>query len=53
MDARATLRDVVADQEFELTAVSAYPDWRQEAEAPDMAAGEAILSGKENLWRPS
>ena len=46
MDARVTLRDVVADQEFELTAVSAYPDWRQEAERL-MAAGEAILSGKE------
>ena len=46
MDARATLQDVVADQEFELTAVSAYPDWRQEAERL-MAADEAILSGKE------
>ena len=46
MDARVTLRDVVADQEFELTAVSAYPDWRHEAERL-MAAGEAILSGKE------
>ena len=45
MDARATLRNVVADQEFELTGVSAYPDWRQEAERL-MAAGEAILSGK-------
>ena len=46
MDARATLRDVVADQEFELTAVSAYPDWRQEAERLT-AVGETILSGKE------
>ena len=46
MDARASLRDVVADQEFELTAVSVYPDWRQEAERL-MAAGEAILSSKE------
>ena len=46
MDARATLRDVVADQEFELTGVSAYPDWRQEAERLT-EAGEAILSGKE------
>ena len=45
MDARATLRDVVADQEFELTAVSAYTDWRQEAERLT-AAGKAILSGK-------
>ena len=45
MDARATLQDVVADQEFELTGVSAYPEWRQEAERL-MAAGEAILSGK-------
>ena len=45
MDARATLRDVVADQEFDLTGVSAYPEWRQEAERL-MAAGEAILSGK-------
>ena len=46
MDARATLHDVTADQETERTAVSAYPDWRQEAERL-MAAGEAILSGKE------
>ena len=46
MDARATLRDVVADQEFERTTVSAYPDWRQEAERL-MAAGEAILSSME------
>ena len=46
MEARATLRDVVADQEFELTGVSAYPDWRQEAERLT-EAGEAILSGKE------
>ena len=44
MDARATLRDVVADQEIERTTVSTYPDWRQEAERL-MAAGEAILSG--------
>ena len=46
MDARASLRDVAADRENELTGVSAYPDWRQEAERL-MAAGEAILSGKE------
>ena len=46
MDVRATLRDVVADQEFELTGVLAYPEWRQEAERL-MAAGETILSGKE------
>ena len=45
MDARASLRDVAADQETELTGVSAYPDWRQEAERLT-AAGEAILSGK-------
>ena len=45
MDARAPLQDVAADQEIELTAVSAYPDWRQEAERLT-AAGEAILSGK-------
>ena len=32
--------------ENELTGVSAYPDWRQEAERLT-AAGEAILSGKE------
>ena len=37
--------DVAADQEIELTGVSAYPDWRQEAERLT-AAGEAILSGK-------
>ena len=46
MDARASLQDVAADQEIELTAVSAYPDWRQEAERL-MAAGEAILSDRE------
>ena len=45
MDARATLRDVAADHETELTGVPAYPDWRHEAERL-MAAGEAILSGK-------
>ena len=45
MDARASLQDVVADQDIELTGVSAYPDWRQEAERLT-AAGEAILSGK-------
>ena len=52
MDARASLQDVAADQEIELTGVSAYPDWRQEAERLT-AAGEAILSGKGNIWRPS
>ncbi len=46
MDARASLRDVAADREIELTGVSAYPDWRQEAERLT-AAGEAILSGKD------
>ena len=46
MDARASLQDVAADQVIELTGVSAYPDWRQEAERLT-AAGEAILSGKE------
>ena len=46
MDARASLLDVADDQEIELTGVSAYPDWRQEAERLT-AAGEAILSGKE------
>ena len=46
MDARASLHDVAADRENELTGVSAYPDWRQEAERLT-AAGEAILSGKE------
>ena len=45
MDARAPLHDVASDLETELTGVSAYPDWRQEAERL-MAAGEAILSGK-------
>ena len=46
MDARASLQDAAAAQDIELTRVSAYPDWRQEAERL-MAAGEAILSGKE------
>ena len=46
MDARASLQDVAADREIELTGVPAYPDWRQEAERLT-AAGEAILSNKE------
>ena len=46
MDARASLQHVAAYQDIELTGVSAYPDWRQEAERLT-AAGEAILSGKE------
>ena len=46
MDARASLQDVAADRKIELTGVSAYPDWRQEAERLT-AAGEAILSSKE------
>ncbi len=45
MEARASLQDVAADREFELTGVPAYLDWRQEAERLT-AAGEAILSGK-------
>ena len=45
MGARASLQDVAADRKIELTGVSAYPDWRQEAERLT-AAGEAILSGK-------
>ena len=46
MEARASLQDVAADREIELTGVPAYADWRQEAERLT-AAGEAILSGKE------
>ena len=46
MEARASLPDVAADREIELTGVSAYPGWRQEAERLT-AAGEAILSNKE------
>ena len=46
MDARASLQDVAADREIELTGVPAYADWRQEAERLT-AAGKAILSGKE------
>ena len=46
MDARASLQDVAADREIELTGVPAYADWRQEAERLT-AEGEAILSGKE------
>ena len=45
MDARASLQDVAADREIEMTGVTAYPDWRQEAERLT-AAGEAILFGK-------
>ena len=46
LDARASLQDVAADQVIEMAGVPAYADWRQEAERL-MAAGEAILSGKE------
>ena len=46
IDARASLQDVAADREIELTGVLADPDWRQEAERLT-AAGEAILSSKE------
>ena len=52
MDSRVSFQDSTADQEIGVTGVSAYPDWRQEAERLT-AAGEAILSGKGNLWRPS
>ena len=45
MGARASLQDVAADQEIELTGVPAYPDWRQEAERLT-AAGEAMLADK-------
>ena len=45
MDARASLQEVAADREIEMTGVTAYPDWRQEAERLT-AAGEAILFGK-------
>ena len=45
MEARASLQDVAADREIELTGVPAYADWRQEAERLT-AACEAILSGK-------
>ena len=46
MEARASLQDVAAGQEIELTSVPAYPEWRQEAERL-MAAGEAMLADKE------
>ena len=45
MGARASLQDVAADREIELAGVSAYADWRQEAERLT-AAGEAMLAGK-------
>ena len=45
VDSRVSFHDSTADQEIEVTGVSAYPDWRQEA-ARLTAAGEAILSGK-------
>ena len=51
MDARASLQDVVADQEIEVTGVSAYPDWRQEAERLK-AVGEAILSDQARCTVP-
>ena len=46
LDARASLQDIAADREIDLTGVLAYPDWRREAERLT-AAGEALLSGKE------
>ena len=46
MGARTSLQRDMGNQEIELTAVSAYPDWRQEAERLT-TAGKAILSGKE------
>ena len=46
MDARASLQHLAKDQGVEVTGVSAYPDWRQEAERLT-AAGEAILSDNE------
>ena len=46
MDARASLQHAAKNQGIELTGVSAYPDWRQEAERLT-AAGEVILSNKE------
>ena len=45
MDARASLQDVADDRVIEPAGVSAYADWRQEAERL-MAAGETVLSGK-------
>ena len=45
MHAPSLKDDAAWIEEIELTAVSAYPDWRQEAERLT-AAGEAILSGK-------
>ena len=46
MEARASLQDVAADREIELTGVPAHPDWRQEAERLT-AAGEAMLADRE------
>ena len=46
MDARASLQHLAKDQGVEVAVVSAYPDWRQEAERLT-AAGEAILSDRE------
>ena len=46
MDARASLQDVAVDREIEPAGVSAYPEWRQEAERLT-AAGEAMLADKE------
>ena len=51
MEARASLQDVAADREIELTGVPAYADWRQEAERLT-AAGEAHPLRQGNLWRP-
>ena len=48
IDARASLQDVAADREIELTGVSAYPNWRQEAEHLT-AAGEAISPARKPM----
>ena len=52
MGARASLQDVAADQELELTGVTAYPDWRQEAERLT-AGGRGHPLQQGNPWRPS
>ena len=52
LDARASLKDDAGDREIDLTGVSAYPDWRREAERLTVA-GEGHPLRQGNLSSPS
>ena len=52
LDARASLHDVAADRKNELTGLSAYPDWRQEAERLTAAGKETYGAHLDGLVSP-